>query len=92
MEKGQRRKRGVAKEKPGKPPPRGAREEPGKMALHSPDPKFIPGDSEQGRVPSDNGINLWVFPSLFGIKYQSYSLPIKGSVKSAIANIRALLR
>ena len=59
VEKGQRRKRRAAKEKPGKPTNQEELERnQEKMALHSPDPKFIPGDSEQGRVPSDNGISL----------------------------------
>lgn len=59
METGQRRKREVAKEKPGKPNNQEELERnQEKMALHSPDPKFIPGDSEQGRVPSEYRINL----------------------------------
>lgn len=59
VETGQRRKREVAKEKPGKPNNQEELERnQEKMALHSPYPKFIPGDSEQGRVPSEYRINL----------------------------------
>ena len=58
-ETGQRRKKEVAKEKPGEPTNQEELERnQEKMALHSSDPKFIAGDSEQGRVLSDNRINL----------------------------------
>lgn len=54
-----RKKKEVAKEKPRKPTNQEELERnQEKMALHSSDPKFIAGDSEQGRVLSDNRINL----------------------------------